>query len=191
MRGHLWGRRRATLPVVLGAALMMTGAGAALAKDDHVDLAKELPAGQVEDGKALIYVVRPARVGFAIKSFFLCDREILGINKGRSYFFAQVDPGRHVFWSKSENVDALEMEVEAGRTYYIEQKVQMGGFRARTKLVALDEAEGKAALAKCTKHATMTEEGRRKGMEIAEEHFKDTREDLERRAKQAEKESSG
>jgi hypothetical protein len=70
------------------------------------------------------------------------DDEILGINKGESYFFAYVAPGKHVFWSKSENVDALELTVEAGKTYYIQQHVRMGGFRARTKLEVLDEAEG-------------------------------------------------
>ena len=159
-------------------------AGNALAESKYVTLDKNNhPLGEVDAEKALVYVVRPATMGFAIKSFFLVDDEVLGINKGKSYFFTYVEPGAHVFWSKSENVDAMELEVEAGRTYYIKQNVQMGGFRARTKIELLDETDGQAALAKCKNYSTMTEEGRLKGMEIAREHRKDTQEDLDRRAK--------
>ncbi len=164
--------------------------GNALADGKYVTLDKKNhPLGEVDPEKALVYVVRPATMGFAIKSFFLIDDEIMGINKGKSYFFTHVEPGVHVFWSKSENVDAMEFEVEAGQTYYIKQKVKMGGFRARTKLELLDETDGQAALAKCKKHSIMTEEGRLKGMEIARDHRKDTQEDLDRRARKEAKET--
>ncbi len=150
----------------------------------YVQFSKEHPLGEVPSDRALVYVVRPTSMGFAIKSFFLCDDEILGINKGSSYFFAHVEPGKHVFWSKSENVDALELEVEAGKTYYIQQHVRMGGFRARTKIEVLDEAAGRKALEKCDRHSEMTPKGIEKGKEIAREHREATRKDLERRAKE-------
>jgi len=178
---------RAPLFLALAALAFVASAGAVRAGDEehYVNFDTERPMGEVKPDKALLYVVRPNNsMGFAVKSFFLCDDEILGINKGDSYFFAYVDPGTHVFWSKSENVDALELEVEAGTTYYIQQHVRMGGFRVRTKLEVVDEAEGKALLAKCGKHATMTEKGNEKGKEIAAEHKADTKEDLERRAKE-------
>jgi Protein of unknown function (DUF2846) len=181
------------------ALVLVLAAQPALAgdKDDdkdesgNVTFTKDHPMGEVQEDKALVYVVRPTSMGMAIKSFFFCDDDILGINKGSSYFFAQVDPGKHVFWSKSENVDALELEVEAGRTYYLQQHVRMGAFKARTKLEVLGEGEGKAALDKCKKHGTMTERGREKGAEIVREHKADTQKDLERRAKKAEKEGNG
>jgi len=156
----------------------------------YVVFEEERPMGEVAPDKALVYIVRPAFVGFAIKSFFFCDDEPLGINKGQSYFFAHVPPGKHVFWSKSENVDALELAVEAGKTYYIQQHVQMGGFRARTKLEVLDEAKGKTVLDKCEKRAVMTARGVEKAKEIALEHKKDTQEDLDRRAAKEAKEQA-
>jgi hypothetical protein len=149
---------------------------------NYVDFTQDLTRGEVLPDKALVYVVRPARLGFAIKSWFLCDDQVLGVNKGESYFFAYVEPGTHVLWSKSENVDALELELEAGETYYIQQKVQMGGLKARTKLEVLDEAEGERLLGKCSKHSTLTEAGRERGMEIAQEYRDRTEDDLERRA---------
>ena len=92
--------------------LSVSGAGGARAAD-YIEFTKEHPLAEAD--RALIYVVRPTSIGAAIKSFFMCDEEILGINRGNSYFFAHVEPGRHVFWSKSENVDALELEIEAGK----------------------------------------------------------------------------
>lgn len=184
-------RRRCFLAPVLLFVLAVAAGGTGTLAADYVEFTKkEHPLGEVQADKALIYVVRPTSIGSAVKSFFLCDEEILGINRGKSYFFAHVDPGRHVLWSKSENVDALELEVEAGRTYYIQQHVRMGGFRARTELELLDEVRGEEALAKCKKYGTMTDKGREKGAEIARDHLKDTQEDLDRRAAEAEKESA-
>jgi hypothetical protein len=152
---------------------------------DYVVFTKDQPRAEPRAEKATLYVVRPTSVGFAIKSFFLCDQQILGINRGSSYFFASIDPGRHVLWSKSENVDAIEIDAQAGATYYIQQHVQMGWGRARTRIELLDEAAGKEALAKCSKHGALTDRGQAKGAEIARDHFKDTAEDLARHAEEA------
>ena len=175
--------------VILGAAgggwLGPAAAAGGEDEDDYVLFTKDHPLAEPEPERALVYVVRPTSIGAAIKSFFFMDDEVLGVNRGSSYFFTQVPPGKHVFWSKSENVDALEIQVEAGKTYYIQQHVQIGGFRARTKLEVLGEAAGKEALGKCKKHGTITEKGRAKGREHVAEHKADTQEDLDRRALEA------
>jgi len=184
MRGT--GRLRVgTVLMVASAFLVSTPRVAAGDDEEYVEFTEDHPLGQPEAGKALIYVLRPTSMGAAVKSFFIVDDTPVGINRGSSYFFIQVDPGKRLFWSKSENVDALELAVEAGKPYYIQQQVQMGGFRARTKLEVLGEAAGQAALAKCKKHGTMTAKGRAEGARIVAEHKKDTQEDLDRRAEEA------
>lgn len=75
--------------------------------------------GDIQSGKAPIYVVRPALVGTVTKTYFVCDDSFKGINKGRSYFFFHVKPGTHVFWSKADNVDALELNVKACKISYL------------------------------------------------------------------------
>jgi hypothetical protein len=177
-----WYRRTGRIGLAVLLLLATAAAHAADEDEGYVTFSHDHPLGTPEEGKALVYVVRPTSLGYAIKSFFIVDDTPAGINRGSSYFFVQVEPGRRVFWSKSENVDALELEVEAGKTYYLQQHVQVGGFRARTKLEVLDETEGKAALAKCRKHGTMTAKGRAKAAEIVLEHKTDTVEDLDRRA---------
>ena len=95
-----------------------------------------------------------------------------------------------MFWSKSENVDAVELDVEAGKIYYIQQHVRGGAFRARTKLEVLDEAEGERLLAKCKKYGIITDKGIEKGQEIVRKHKEATQKDLDRRAWKAEKEKA-
>ena len=153
--------------------------------DEYVTFTKEHPLGEAKPGQALLYVVRPTSIGFAIKSFFFVDDAIRGINRGSSYFFVDVPPGKHVLWSKSENVDALELQFEAGKTYYVQQKVQPGWGRARTRLELLSDAEGKEALAKCSKHGVMQAAGVTKGNEYAATLKANVQEDLDRKAKEA------
>jgi len=149
----------------------------------HVELSKDRSMAEVNPEKALIYVVRPAFVGTAVKSYFICGDDFKGINKGKSYFYFYIEPGKHVFWSKAENVDALELDVKAGQTYYIKQAVQVGALKTRIKLVVLSESEGKMALKKCKRHSTPTEKGIQKGKEIAIKYKENTKEDLARREK--------
>jgi hypothetical protein len=98
--------------------------------------------------KALIYVVRTAMIGYKIHSKLAVDGKWMGVNRGGTYFYFTLDAGEHFFCSESENQDYLPLQVEAGKTYYLKQQVEMGLFKARTNLTVLTEDEGKKALAK-------------------------------------------
>jgi hypothetical protein len=43
---------------------------------------------------------------------------------------------KHLLWSKSDNVDFVEANLDAVKIYIIDSEPQMGGFKARVKLVA-------------------------------------------------------
>jgi hypothetical protein len=173
----------AVIAVALGAAVSNLSAKDE-EDDDLVRFEKEHPLGEVPGEGALLYVLRPTSAAFAIKSWFFRDQEVLGVNKGSSYFFVTLAPGKHVLWSKSENVDALELEAQSGKTYYVQQHVRIGGLKARTNIELLDDAEGAERLAKCDKHGTLTDSGLARGKELAAEHWEDAQRSL---AKQAEK----
>lgn len=149
----------------------------------YVKFEKVHVRGEVKPDKALVYFLRPTSMGAAIKSFVMCDDEIIGINRGKSYFFAQIEPGKRVLWAKSENVDALELDLQPGVTYYVRNSPQTGVFKARTKLDLLSDQDGLKALEKCKKFGELTEAGRQKGAEIVKLYKENTQKDLERRAK--------
>lgn len=107
------------------------------------------PTPEPAPEKALVYVLRPASMGGKIQTKLGVDGHWAGVNRGKSYFFVELPPGEHYLCSKAENTSVLALGVEAGKTYYVEQKVKMGFMKARNQLALLKEAEGKEKLAKC------------------------------------------
>lgn len=111
-------------------------------KDQHA--ATDGPEAPAD--KALIYVMRTTIIGYKIHSKLAVDGKWMGTNRGKTYFFFTLDPGEHNFCSESENQDAITMFVEPGKTYYLQQQVKAGIWKARTKLAVLNEAKGKEEL---------------------------------------------
>ena len=70
----------------------------------------------------------------------------VGVNRGKTYFFFTLDPGEHYFCSEAENQDYLALTVEAGKTYYLKQRVEPGVWKARTDLAIIDEEKAKKEL---------------------------------------------
>jgi len=108
---------------------------------------KNHPTPDAPAGKAMIYVLRPTIIGYKINSKLAVDGEWMGVNRGRTYFYFPVEPGEHFFCSEAENQDYLALSVEAGKTYFLQQKVEAGIWKARTNLVVMTEEEGKKKLA--------------------------------------------
>jgi len=99
--------------------------------------------------KGLIYVIRPTHVGMLIQTKLAVDGKWVGINRADNYFYIELEPGPHYFCSQAENHSLLSLVVEAGKTYYLQQKITMGLMKARNDLQLLNEEEGKKGLAKC------------------------------------------
>lgn len=136
--------------------------------EELMTVQKERVYGEPTEHTAIVYVVRPASFqGKVIKSWAFVDQEPIGVNKGKHYTFASVEPGKHVFWARAENTSALELDIEAGKTYYLKQKVKTGALKARIKLIQIDETEGQVAVEKC-KYTQLTEAGRARALEIVE-----------------------
>ena len=112
-------------------------------KNDHV-------RAEPEEGHALVYVFRPATVGAAIKTWAFVDDDLMMVSKARGYSFVQVPAGKHLFWTKSENTSALELDVEAGKTYYLKIKIKMGINKARAKLIEATQEESLKYFSKCS-----------------------------------------
>jgi len=108
-------------------------------KDQH-------PTPEAPTDKALVYVMRTTIIGYKIHSKLAVDGKWMGTNRGKTYFFFTLDPGEHNFCSESENQDAVTMFVEPGKTYYLQQQVKAGMWKARTKLAVLNETKAKEEL---------------------------------------------
>jgi hypothetical protein len=99
--------------------------------------------------KAMVYVLRPTHYGGAIQTKLSMDGNWVGVNEANSYFVFLADPGQHDFCSQSENASRLTVKVEAGKTYYLQQHIRMGFFKAQNELTQLDDHAAHEALDKC------------------------------------------
>lgn len=101
------------------------------------------------EGKALVYLIRPSIIGSAIVMKVECNQVYIGSTGAKRYLYVILDPGEYEFVSKAENLSRLIISVEAGKTYYIHQKVLIGALYARSRLVQLDDIAGRKKLNKC------------------------------------------
>lgn len=122
--------------------------------------------GEPKLDQALIYILRPATT-WPTKIWAYADKTFLGVTKSDSYIYAYVSPGEHLFWSKAENVNAIRMRVEAGKTYYIQQHVQPGMWKMAVELEVLQEPKAKELLEQC-QYLTFTERAAAKSREYVE-----------------------
>jgi hypothetical protein len=101
------------------------------------------------DGNGGLYVYRDESFGGAVKLPLLLDNVSIGDTGPQTYAFREVTPGKHTVLSKAEKDESLEIEVQAGKDYYVWQEVKMGVWSARSALHLVDNKIGEDAVKKC------------------------------------------
>jgi hypothetical protein len=104
----------------------------------------------VEDTtKARIYVVRPALIGGAVQMKVTDNDEVIGRTGPQSYLVWERSPGDAFITSKAEKPCSVALNVEAGKTYYILQRVEPGVWFARCRMEQIDEERGRKFIEGC------------------------------------------
>ncbi len=122
-------------------ALSLVGCASVQMGDPQKDV--ELKAFTAKSDVAGIYVYRNESLGGAVRMDIDIDGKPLGQTMARNYLYKEVTPGWHMLTSKSENTDNIELNVVAGKLYYVWQEVKMGLMYARIKLHPVSDEEGK------------------------------------------------
>ena len=95
------------------------------------------------NGKSMVYITRREPAAVLIK-FGIYDGDIfLGKLGAKKYFAYECDPGEHIFMAKGENTFYVEANLEEGKVYVLDLKVQMGIASARLKLVPFEKSNKK------------------------------------------------
>ncbi len=95
------------------------------------------------EGKAVVYFLRTSGLGAAINFKFFDNDTYLGKFKGKNYVKQEFEPGKHLFWAKSENLDFMEADLLANKIYLVQVKPKMGGMKAAVKLNTVDTSDSK------------------------------------------------
>lgn len=102
---------------------------------------------QPEEGKAIVYVVRPSELGGLVRfNVFLDDQQPnseMGFTRGSQYIYFNVNPGERKIQSKAENWSEWSITAKAGDIFFIQQDAAMGMLMARNTIFKINEIEGK------------------------------------------------
>lgn len=131
-----------------------TPASAESASEEAVASGTESKIAPPPAGKGQIVFFREKKfVGGAVSYKVREGETELGKLSNGTYFVYVAEPGAHEYTVHSEAKDILNMEVEAGETYYVTGGITMGVFAGRPNLspsdeVAFNALEGKLKPAK-------------------------------------------
>lgn len=102
-----------------------------------------LPAGisPPPEGMGQIVFFRPSKMLGAAIGFIVREGEAeLGKLRNATYFVHATTPGQHSYVVHSEAKDVMNIEVEAGETYYVSGGISMGVLAGRPNLSPSDQA---------------------------------------------------
>jgi Protein of unknown function (DUF2846) len=104
----------------------------------------------VEDAtKARIYVIRPALIGGAVQMKVTDNDELIGKTGPQSYLVWERSPGEAFVTSKAEKPCSVTLNVEAGKVYYVLQRVEPGVLYARCRMEQIDDEHAQKFLKGC------------------------------------------
>lgn len=89
-------------------------------------------------------------LGMAISCNVREGDKVIGAIAHGTYFFVFAEPGRHTYSASTEGTSSRTLDVEAGKTYYIEASVEMGILAGHPSLKIANDAEAKSVLPTCT-----------------------------------------
>ncbi len=99
----------------------------------------------------LIYFYRENKLmGMAISYNVNEGDQVIGALAHGTYFFVFADPGRHTYSATTEATSSRTLEVEGGKTYYIEASVELGVLAGHPALRIANQDEAKSVLQTCT-----------------------------------------
>jgi hypothetical protein len=154
--------------------ILFTTAGHLLA-GDFIELFSGKHRAEPAPDTALVYFVRPASIGKGERIWMFADQFGLGATKGNSYTYAEVPTGRRMIWAKAQNIAALELDFEPGKTYYIKQSIKSGGMNAWVTLSVLSQQEWEQEMENCKKYTRLTVRGESRIAAIGRENYEKAR----------------
>jgi len=97
-----------------------------------------------------LYIYRNSNFGAALKKSVYIDGELIGETAPMTYFYRDIQPGKHELSTESEFSDnILTLDTEGGENYYVQQSIKLGVFVGGANLELVSEDEGKQGVLEC------------------------------------------
>lgn len=93
--------------------------------------------------KAVLYIYRNQFRGSAWQIPITLNGKLIGSTGGYTFFQKILSPGPYVVESWAENIAHIELNLEAGKIYYLRHKTRTGTSKIRAELDLVDEIAGR------------------------------------------------
>lgn len=87
-----------------------------------------------QEGKALVFFMRPSGMAYAIDASVFDGDEFIGIVPAKKKVAYMAQPGEHLFMVIGESADFMKADLKAGKVYYTLVTSRMGAWKARFSL---------------------------------------------------------
>lgn len=131
--------KKISLFCILIAAVLLAGCAKMPLREDYV---KETSAPTVtaDETSGVVYFVRDsAFMGGGVSYFIFEDTTKIGLLKSGTYFIHKTTPGKHTYYAETESRASVTLDIEAGKTYYVEGSVGLGFLAGRPQLTEITE----------------------------------------------------
>ena len=138
--------KKLSLLCLLIAAVLLAGCAKMPLREDYVKEATA-PVVTPDETSGVVYFVRDSAFGGAGISYFIFeDTTKIGLLKSGTYFIHKTTPGKHTYYAETEARSSVTLDVEAGKTYYVEGSVGLGFLAGRPQLMEITEPVAKQYL---------------------------------------------
>jgi hypothetical protein len=103
------------------------------------------------DKKAIIYIMRPSIVGFAVKLNIKENNNEIGQLAANNYLKFEIEEGFTTLSNNFDKSSKLELDIRSNNIYYIKNNIQPSLFTKRSSFELLTEEEGKKILEKISR----------------------------------------
>ncbi|WP_351089028.1 DUF2846 domain-containing protein [Shewanella sp. S1-49-MNA-CIBAN-0167] len=103
-----------------------------------------------QNGNAGLYIYRNSFVGQALKKNVYIGGKLIGETANKVYFYKELAPGSYALATESEfSENNIELPVESGQLYFVEQYIKMGVFVGGAALKTVDNQTGMKNIKEC------------------------------------------
>jgi len=141
--------KKSLIILTLIASSYLAGCASVPMASPEEDMAKK-EFSPPSSGMAGLYIFRNSSFGGALKKSIYVDGELLGETGPMTYFYKEVQSGKHDLSTESEFSDnSVKIDAGNGENYFIRQYIKMGLFVGGANLEQVSEEEGKKAVLEC------------------------------------------
>jgi len=125
--------------------ILLAGLMLSLGACAEVKMAKENTMGAPKKDAGLVYFYREKHFVGGATAYNVWENEKaphrLGSLGNGTYFYTYLKPGKYTFYVNGENRGASNLNIKAGQTYYLQNRIDPGVWAARPKLTEVTESE--------------------------------------------------